>query len=331
MPSVIIALTPAEWSAFFPGSLGEDLIRLTRAENAINPTAPGMDWPGLLAAKRPAVLVSHWSTPPLPEAALEHLRYVAHVAGSVRQLLPRHFLEHGVRVSNWGDLAAETVAEHALLLALAALRETQYWGGVMHERAGWRTGHGDGRTLFDRRVAIHGFGRIARTLLGLLKPFRVRVEVFSEGVDPDFIRQYGAEPLPNLESLFGSGADVLMELEALTPRSKGSVEERHLRALRPGTVLVNCGRGAVVDESALVRVAREGHLRIALDVFAEEPLPHASPLRGLPNVTLTPHVSGPTPDCFPRCGQLVLDNLSRWLDGRPLLSELDLRAYDLST
>lgn len=329
--SIVAALAHSELATFFPGHLGEELIRITGPAGLFDPTAPESNWMEFLEIHRPAVAVTHWSTPPLPEVALSHLRYVAHATGSVRKLVPRHFLEKGVRVTNWGDGAAETVAESALLLTLAALRETQHWGREMHERAGWRRDFGNGRTLFDRTVAIHGFGRIARALLPLLKPFRVSLLVFSEGVPPDFIRQHGAEPAASLEELFNSSADVLIELEALTPRSSGSVREEHLRARPPGSVFVNCGRGAVVDESALIQVAADGNLHLALDVFASEPLPADSPLRGQKNVTLTPHVSGPTPDRFPQCGQMVLSNLQSWRDGKPLMSELNLQAYDLST
>ena len=228
--SIVAALSPAERSTFFPGALAAELSSFVDPGDVFDPTTPGADWAGFLVARRPHVIVSHWSTPTLPVDAPKYLRYVAHVTGSVRKLLPRSFIERGVRVTNWGDGAAETVAESALLLTLAALRETQHWGRELHERGGWRQGFGDGRTLFDRRVAIHGFGRIALALLTLLKPFRVSVQVYSAGVPPEFIRQHGAEPVASLAALFSSGADVLVELEALTPHTTGSVREEHLRA-----------------------------------------------------------------------------------------------------
>lgn len=330
-PRIVSALSPAELGAFFPGALGEELRALTGPDGNIDKTAPEANWESFLAASRPEILVSHWSTPRLPADAPDYLRYLAHVTGGVRQLLPREFLERGVRVTNWGDGAAETVAEGTLMLILAALRETQHWGREMHERAGWRQGFGNCRTLFDRHVAVHGFGRIARALIALLAPFRVRVSAFSEGVPPEFIRQHGAEPLDSLEALFACGADIVAELEALTPRTRGSVQEKHLRSLAPGTVFVNSGRGAVVDQPALERIALEGWLRIALDVYASEPPPADSPLRGPSHVTLMPHVSGPTPDRFPAIGRAVLENIQHWKNGEPLRSELTLAAYDLST
>lgn len=329
--SIAAVLDAAERAAFFPGGLGEELDVLIGPDRLFDPTSSGVDFLTFLARHRPEALVTHWATPTLPDTAPEHLRYVAHATGSVRRIVPRSFLESGVRVTNWGDIAAEPVAESALMMTLAALRETQHWGREMHERGRWREGSGEARTLFERRVALHGFGRIARALLGLLKPFRVTVLAFSEGVPDDFVRLHGAEPVASLEALFSSGADILVELEALTPRTSGSVREMHLRALPPGAVFVNCGRGPVVDEAALERIAAEGRLRLALDVFSIEPLPTASLLRGPNNVTLTPHVGGPTPDRYPACGRMVLDNLRRWERGETLTSELTLQAYDLST
>ena len=329
--TVTVALSPAELGAFFPDDLGAELLALAGPDGWFDPTAAAESWTDHLARRRPAVIVSHWSTPALPDDAPDYLRYVAHVTGTVRNLLPRAFLERGVRVTNWGNCAAEGVAESTLMLTLAALRETQHWGRELHDRAGWRDDYGDGQTLFDRRVAIHGFGRIARAFVALLKPFRVSVCAYSAGVPPDFMREHGVEPVDSLEALFNSGADILAELEALTPQTVGSVRESHLLSLRPGAVFVNSGRGAVVDEDALGRLAAAGRLRVALDVFALEPLPLDSPLRGPRNVTLMPHMGGPTPDRFPACGQAVLDNLRRWQNGKPLDAELTPTAYDLST
>ncbi len=328
MTSFALAISPAEGEHFFPGPLAAELHALIPPSDRWQ---PGEDWPQFLAARRPTVLVTHWSTPPLPEAAREHLRYVCHVTGGVRQLLPRSFLEGGLRVTNWGDGAAETVAESTLMLVLAALRQTQHWGREMHERGGWRSGFGAARTLFGRRVAIHGFGRIARALLPLLAPFRTPVAVFSQGVPADFIRSHGAEPMATLEALCASGPDVFIELEALTPATRGQVTAAHLAALPAGALLVNSGRGAVIVPQALEQAALSGHLHLALDVYAVEPLPATSSLRGLTNVTLMPHVGGPTPDRYPACGRFALDNLARWQRGEPLQAELDLSGYDLST
>jgi phosphoglycerate dehydrogenase-like enzyme len=326
---ILVALHQRELADFFPGELGTALRELVaeRGGAFIDPA----DWPAPLTRLRPQILVSAWAARQLPADAGAYLRYVCQVTGGVRHVVPRELVAQGLRVSNWGDCAAEPVAESTLMLILAGLRRTQHWGRELHERQGWRHDGGGGRTLFDRPVAIHGFGRIARTLIGLLKPFRTPVSVFSQGVPADAIRALGAEPKDSLEALVAGKPDIFVELEALTPQTRGTVQERHLQALPRGTLFVNSGRGAVIDEAALERIAVAGHLRLALDVFAVEPPPPTSPFRGLPDVTLMPHQGGPTPDLYPSCGRQALANLRRFLAGEPLTAVIDLRAYDLST
>jgi phosphoglycerate dehydrogenase-like enzyme len=109
------------------------------------------------------------------------------------------------------------------------------------------------------------------------------------------------------------------------------VTERHLRLIRPGGVFVNVARGAVVDEAALARVAAEGRIQVGVDVFTEEPLPAASPLRGLRNVSLTPHLAGPTTDRRCDAGAFALANLRAYATGRHLQAVVTPEVYDRST
>lgn len=292
-------------------------------------------WEKLLRALRPEVLVTCWSTPPLPEewiSALDcPLSYVCHVTGSVRGVVPRSFLERGGHVTNWGQVAGREVAEHALLLAMAALRRMPGWrrvrvtGDGMPATAQLRT-----RTLYGRRVGVHGFGKVARSLLQLLKPFDVEVSAFSEGVPPAFMRAHQVRPCASLEELCAC-SEVLFECEALTPESRGSVNAEVLSVLPDGAVFVNVGRGQVVDESALVREAARGRLLVALDVAEAEPPQCDSPIGVLPDVILSPHIAGPTYEHYARCGEFALENIGRFLRGEPLEAEVDLDIYDRST
>jgi phosphoglycerate dehydrogenase-like enzyme len=99
--------------------------------------------------------------------------------------------------------------------------------------------------------------------------------------------------------------------------------------MKKGTVLVNISRGKVVDELALINALQTGHLRGAiLDVFETEPLDVKSPLWTLPNVILSPHVSGLTPNYDQRAVELFANNLEKYLSGQPLLNEVNIiRGY----
>src|SRR5256712_8627768 len=102
------------------------------------------------------------------------------------------------------------------------------------------------------------------------------------------------------------------------------IGEVQLRAMKPGAVIINIARGAIIDERALVRAIREGWIAAAaLDVFQAEPLPAESELWGLENVMLTPHISGGTPRYMDRAVELFCDNLRRYLAGEPLRNVVD--------
>jgi len=109
-----------------------------------------------------------------------------------------------------------------------------------------------------------------------------------------------------------------------TPETERMIGAREISLMRPDGVLVNVARGSVIDEAALVDALRRGVIAGAgLDVFEEEPLPASSPLWALPNVILTPHVSGATPRYLERALDLFVENLARYLEGRPLRNIVD--------
>lgn len=296
-------------------------------------------WETTLRALRPSVLVLGWGSPRLPDAIVDDpefpLRYVCHLAGTVREFLPRRLIERGVLVTNWGASISHTVAEHALLLTLAALRNLPRWAGYMPRwgqpgepppRRAMAT-----RSLTGKRVGIHGFGAVARNLVRLLEPFDVEIASYSQGVPSRVFRQHGVQECSSLAELFRH-SEVLLECEALTPASEGSVTEAVLRELPPGAVFVNVGRGALVDEAALVRVARENALRLGLDVFAREPLPPDSALFSLADCLVSPHIAGPTEDCFEYMWDFACRNVQTWLNGEPPQEGvITAEMYDRST
>lgn len=286
---------------------------------------------------RPHILVTGWCTPPLPKEWVERddfpVRYVGNVTGSVRGVLPRVFLEKGGVVTNWGDTISIYVAEHGLLLALAALRNLPAWKPAIRIREQQGIQAIDTlitRTLCGRRVGLHGFGRIARALITLLRPFNAEISVYSQGVPDGVIRAEGARACGSMRELF-SNSEVLFECEALTPHSEGCVDRACLAALPDGAVFVNIARGRLVDEAALADEARSGRLRVATDVLCSEPVRTDSPFYTMENVIVSPHIGGPTLDRYPECGALVARNIRAYLRGEPLLNVVTLSDYDRAT
>lgn len=331
---VLFALAPFETARFFPNGLVFD-----SAESCIvkvwDPSNEPSKWPEILRNTKPTVVVSAWYTPPLTEELLAatdgQLRYLCHVVGSVRGLVPRSVLERGLLVSNWGTTVSFQVAEHALLLILGVLRNAGKWSSSLRDPAAWQLKERlSTRSLRHRRVGIHGFGSIARSLISLLRPFEVRCFAHSEGVSPDFISAHGATPCSTLGELC-INSEIFVECEALTPATKGVITEHYLNLLPENSVFINVARGALVDEAALARTAKSRSLRIASDVFQIEPLPVDSPLRDCADVFFSPHIGGPTHDSYTACGGYALRNLERFLRGEPVESVVTTEIYDRST
>ena len=334
--SALVTLTPREKEEFFPGALAEEMNELLPGAVWHDlPLGNGSDWLGLLQSTRPDILVGAWETPPLPLALMNGAgpmpSYFCYLCGSVRKYVPREMIEDGLAVTNWGSVISDTVAECALLFILSCLRRSTYWNLAMHTGGAWKEGrHPDTQSLFGRRVGLHGLGAIGRDLVELLRPFKVPVTAYSPSVPDEMFRDLGVTRATSLENLFEE-SDVLVELAPAKPENRHLVNEDLLRRLPEGATFVNVGRGMVVDEEALAKVALEGRLHLGLDVFQTEPLPKDSPLRGLPNVTLLPHLGGPTRDRRRECGKLALRNVRRFLAGETLENLITPDVYDRAT
>jgi len=334
--AILCVLNDEEREDFLPPDLWSAIERMAGpVVHLRTPWAQELSLSEYLITSGTETLISGWSTPPLaadlPVGGEGQLKYVCHLTGTVRKFIPRTLIERGLRVTNWGTSASRTVAECGLLLILSALRRSSYWAIAMHRDGLWKDRYAvTTESLFGRSVGLHGFGAVARELALLLRPFGCQLSTYSLGVSDDILSQYGVKMVSSPEELFSEN-DIVVEAAALTPQTYRSVNEKLLRSIRPGGVFVNIGRGAVVDEEALVRVAAESRIHVALDVYDVEPLPVESPLRGMPNVTLLPHIAGPTKDRRRDCGEFALENLSCFLNHKTLKSELTLELYDSIT
>jgi phosphoglycerate dehydrogenase-like enzyme len=251
------------------------------------------------------------------------------VTGSVRHLVTREQIQAGLQVTNWGSLAAPIVAEHALLLTLAAARNLSNWPRQGSESVSG-LGHFETRTLFRKKIGIFGFGAIARALVDLLRPFQVEISVYSEGVPPDLIRLHHATPLATLPALFKS-TEIVICCEALTTRTEGRIDSHLLNLLPLRAIFVNIGRGAIVREDDLAIAVQDRGLRVASDVFIKEPLAADSPFWNLRNVLISPHIGGPTDDACPECGRWAQENVARFTQSLPPIGLITPDVFDRST
>lgn len=268
------------------------------------------------------VLVCGWGTPCLTDEVLSkanRLKLVAYVAGSVANVVSDAMYNRGIRIVCGNEAFARSVAEAAVAYMLCARRYIPFYSSYIQEH-GWKSPVNYGRALNDQTVGIVGYGSISRYLLELLRPFRVKIKLYSGHMTEEQASALGVEKA-SLEEIFSTCKVISLHC-ARNAKNYHMIDERLLRMMQNEAVLINTARGDIIDEEALIRVAREGKIRTMLDVFEEEPLPMNNGLRGLDNVILMPHCGGPTYDKRCDAARLVLDDILRLQQGLPLQNEV---------
>jgi D-2-hydroxyacid dehydrogenase (NADP+) len=190
-------------------------------------------------------------------------------------------------------------------LALAAQRQARWGSRAFYEA------DAPIRELGESTVGIIGFGGVGQAIGSRIEALGGRVLPLRRGDGPGV-----------LDDILSTADAVVLTLPE-TEETRGLLGAERLELLRPGAVFINVARGAVVDEGALIRLLEAGRIRGAgLDVFAHEPLPSDSPLWGLPNVLLTPHVSAVTRSYWERELKLIVENLGRLSRGETLINQV---------
>ncbi|HYV78043.1 MAG TPA: D-isomer specific 2-hydroxyacid dehydrogenase family protein [Streptosporangiaceae bacterium] len=298
-PRIAVAPEPAAWAAEAIRSGGGEAV-------ALDHDPVGLVWTGgIVPEDLRGVLAAH------PEIVWVQLP----LAG-VEALAEAGVIDRQRQWTSAKGAYAEPVAEHALALLLAGLRQLP-----MRARArSW--GEPAAATLFDQPVTVVGAGGLATELLRLLEPFRSPVTIVRHQPEPlpGAARTVGTDRLA--EALAGARAVVLML--ALTPRTRKLIGRAELAAMERDAWLVNVARGAVVDTEALVDALRTGQIGgAALDVTDPEPLPDGHPLWDLPNCLITPHTADTEEMRRELLGRRIAQNVRRLAAGQELAGLVD--------
>ncbi|WP_267427843.1 NAD(P)-dependent oxidoreductase [Methylobacterium sp. GC_Met_2] len=255
------------------------------AEPAIAP----QDLPGILAGAAIAV-IDHTALPLDVARACTGLKHVVFLGTGARSYMDPEALraELGVTVhtiKGYGDTA---VAECAFALMWAATRGIAQMDRAMRAGSWLRT---EGMQLTGKRVGLVGFGGIAAEMARLCQGVGMRVLAWNRTA-----RTHPDVAFVPLERLLAESDVVSLHL-LLTDETRGFLSADRIAAMKPGAIVINTARGALIDEPALVEALRTGHIAQAgLDVFTVEPLPADHPLASLPNVTLSAHSAFRTPE-----------------------------------
>jgi len=220
----------------------------------------------------------------------------------------------GIAVCNLPGTNSRAVAEMTLLLMLACLRRLRELDAALRRSGGWsqaaalQDGLGE---LAGRSVGLVGYGAVPRLLAPMLEALGAKVLYWSRSArNTEF------------DALLAD-ADIVSLHVPLTPQTGRMIDAARIERMKPGAILINTARGALVDEAALVGALRSGRLAAAgLDVFCEEPLRTDAPLLALPNVVGAPHLAWLTRETLERSLAAALCNVRRLRDGAALLNRV---------
>lgn len=225
------------------------------------------------------------------------------------------FTKSGILLTTLGGAITATVADHALALLFALVRNLHLQRDLQRERK-WQAV--TGAEISGMRLGILGFGKIGRAIAARARAFGmgiVAVDAFPRD-KPESVRAlWGLDRLGDLLRQ----SDALVCTVPRTPATSRMISAEQLKLMPLGAFIVNIGRGGVIDEGALVEALRCGQLAgIGLDVTEVEPLPADSPLWNEPRVLLTPHTAGFTGNLRAKKNKWFADNLARYVKGETL-------------
>lgn len=214
-----------------------------------------------------------------------------------------------------GDVNSRAVAEHTMMLMLAAARRTVAFDGFVRNRNWNERNTFNAWELDGKSLLVLGFGRIGKRVAELAKAFGMDVSAFDPFVTADAMASLGIAAVNDMKAGLAAADYVTLHLPA---SPKGAViGAAELSVMKPTAILVNAARGELIDEMALDAALRDGRLRhAALDVLRQEPPPPDHPLLRNPRTTISPHNAGLTEECAARMGRVAAQNIVDFFSGK---------------
>ena len=234
--------------------------------------------------------------------------------------------ERGIRVSSANDALGQGVAETALGFTITSLKNM--WALSSHTRAGeWTKGRDRVREMYGITIGVIGAGKSGQHYIRLLSGFDVNVIVFDPMMTPARAAQLNVT-LTDLDDLMSRSDVVSIHAPAL-PSTYRMINRERLARMKDDAILINTARGSIIDEVALIEELRTGRIFACLDVAEIEPPAPDHPFRSLPNCILTPHIAGAVGNGLWRLGAFAVDELMRFLDGKPMQGEVVCTSLDV--
>ncbi|HHK6006155.1 TPA: D-2-hydroxyacid dehydrogenase [Neisseria subflava] len=247
------------------------------------------------------------------------LKLVAVTATGVNNVDVEAAKQNGTAVCNIRAYGNESVAEHAFMMMITLMRNLPAYqrdvaAGLWENSPFFCHLGAPMRDLNGKTLAIFGRGNIGKTLATYAQAFKMNV-VFAEHKNAQSVR----DGYVSFDEAIRS-ADVVSLNCPLTPQTANMIGEAELQQMKPGAILINCGRGGLVDEAALVAALKYGQIGGAgFDVLTQEPPRDGNPLlkSRLPNLIVTPHIAWASQEAANRLFDILLDNINRFVAGNP--------------
>ena len=247
------------------------------------------------------------------------LKLVAVTATGVNNVDVEAAKQNGTAVCNIRAYGNESVAEHAFMMMITLMRNLPAYqrdvaAGLWENSPFFCHLGAPMRDLNGKTLAIFGRGNIGKTLATYAQAFKMNV-VFAEHKNAQSVR----DGYVSFDEAIRS-ADVVSLNCPLTPQTANMIGEAELQQMKPGAILINCGRGGLVDEAALVAALKYGQIGGAgFDVLTQEPPRDGNPLlkARLPNLIVTPHIAWASQEAANRLFEILLDNINRFVAGNP--------------
>ncbi|MDX6621045.1 MAG: D-3-phosphoglycerate dehydrogenase / 2-oxoglutarate reductase [Gaiellales bacterium] len=298
-------------------------LELLRGACEVLEVEPGADLTAALAEAEALVVRSATKVDAALIASAPKLRVIGRAGVGVDNVDVSAATAAGIVVCNAPEANVVSAAEHALALMLSLARNVSVAERSLRQ-GGWERERFAGIELEGKTLSLLGFGRIGRLVAARARALGMHIVAYDPYVTAERMAELGVESAETVEAALAA-ADVVSLHLPVTEATRRLIDATRLGLLRPGALLVNAARGALVDEAALVAALESGRLGgAALDVFAKEPLAADSPLREAPNLVLTPHLAGSTHEAQDRAGVVVAEQVVAALAGQSVAHALNL-------
>ncbi len=269
--------------------------------------------------------VTIWGSPRLDEKILAkapNIKLLTHLCGTVVPFVSDAMWDRGIKVITGNWHFADSVAEGTIGYILSAQRDIPGFSSRFKNEHQWKPLVPNNLGLIGKTVGLVSYGAIAKALVKMLKPFRVKLLVYDiKPIPEEDKKEYNITQV-SLETVFAE-SDIVSVHTPLNPHTHHLIGRELLSLIKPGALFVNTSRGKVIDQAALEEELATGRFRAFLDVYEQEPPPADCRLFTLPNVTMMPHMGGPTVDLRQYIARDLLLESAAFIDrGEPLQHEV---------